>query len=88
MRQQIKKFWAFSNAHNRNIFVINWLYSLPKGKSILDAGAGFQRYKQYANHLEYTSQDLGEYKGGEKCGEKKFISWDLVIKKSGLRYLT
>ena len=37
------------------------LTSLSSGLRILDAGAGEQRFKPYCKHLEYVSQDFGEY---------------------------
>ena len=47
---------------------INWiikqLKGLPKGVSILDAGAGEGQFKNYCSHLEYVSQDFGGYDGG------------------------
>ena len=68
--------WALNNEKNRDRFVVNWLNSLPAGKSILDAGAGIQRYKQHAKHLNYTSQDFGCYEGGELFGHKVVDEWN------------
>ena len=68
--------WGLSNAYNRDEFVENWFRSLEKGSSILDAGAGRQRYKKYANNCKYTSQDFGEYKGGDQFGQYKTINWN------------
>ena len=59
----------------RDEFIINWISKLPHGSKILDAGAGIQRYKKYTNHLNYVSQDFGEYKGGEKFLGEKVPSW-------------
>lgn len=52
---------------------IDWakkqLKKLPKGESIIDVGAGEMLFKKYSNHLNYISQDLGEYEGvGDKKG--------------------
>jgi SAM-dependent methyltransferase len=45
------------------------LRSIPKGSSILDAGAGTQRYRKFCDHLNYVSQDFGEYDGkGDSAG--------------------
>lgn len=44
------------------------LQALSKGESILDAGAGEQRYKKYCAHLKYVSQDFGKYSGGGQAG--------------------
>ena len=39
------------------------ILQLPKGTSILDAGAGEGKYKKFCEHLIYKSQDLAEYDG-------------------------
>jgi SAM-dependent methyltransferase len=43
---------------------INWvlqqLKGLPKGASILDAGAGERVFKNHCSHLEYVSQDFAQ----------------------------
>lgn len=51
----------------------NWveaiLKKIPKGGSILDAGAGEMPYKIFCNHLNYTSQDFAKYDGeGNQTG--------------------
>lgn len=68
--------WALNNESNRRKFVADWLGSLPAGKSILDAGAGIRRYQKYAKHLNYTSQDFGEYKGGELFADSIVDDWN------------
>ena len=50
--------------------------SLEKDNTILDAGAGIQRYKKYTHHLKYTSQDFGGYEGREQFGKIKVGDWD------------
>ena len=59
---------------------INWvikeLKGLPKGASILDAGAGERRFKNHCSHLEYVSQDFGEYSGGGDVEGLQSGSWD------------
>lgn len=67
---------GLTNKKNRE----NWLYktlkSIPKGESILDAGAGQLKNKPNCAHLNYISQDFGEYDG---LGDGKGIqteSWD------------
>lgn len=54
----------------------DWLSELPAGSKILDAGAGIMRYREHANHLDYTSQDFGEYEGSEDFGGRKVAEWD------------
>ncbi len=76
LKQFLNNYWILSCSRNRDNFVKEWLQSLDNGTSILDAGAGFQRYKRYANHLKYFSQDFGEYEGGENFGNKKAPDWD------------
>ena len=76
IKQKIGHIWGLSNSYNRDEFVENWFLSLEKGSSILDAGAGPQRYKKYAKHLKYTSQDFGEYEGGEQFGKLKVDNWN------------
>jgi SAM-dependent methyltransferase len=41
----------------------NKLASLPNGITLLDAGAGELKYKPYCSHVNYISQDFGEYDG-------------------------
>lgn len=47
----------------RHDWVKSELGKLKPGSSILDVGAGECRYKYYASHLEYVSQDVAEYDG-------------------------
>lgn len=54
----------------RKKWVIEELSKIPKGKSILDAGAGECKYKPFCKHLNYVSQDFCEYKG--KVTEKGY----------------
>lgn len=52
------------------------LKKIPKGKRILDAGAGELQYKKFCKHLDYCSQDFGQYDGQ---GDEKGLqtqSWD------------
>jgi ubiquinone/menaquinone biosynthesis C-methylase UbiE len=58
----------------------NWLKStlekIPSGYRILDAGAGELQYKKYCSHLDYVSQDFGQYDGD---GDNKGLQtgkWD------------
>ena len=72
----IIKSWALANESNRDIFVGEWLRSLPPGSSLLDAGAGSQRYRKKASHLQYVSQDFGDYEGGEHFGQVHIDKWN------------
>lgn len=51
------------NAPAKEAWLEKTLAALPKGAKILDAGAGELAYKKFCKHLEYTSQDFGEYDG-------------------------
>ncbi len=67
MKRILKKlFRKLDNQYARDIFVLNELKKITKGKSILDAGCGSQRYKDYCSHLRYFSQDFGKYKTDQK----------------------
>ena len=67
----------------RNIWVIKQLGKIPKGKSILDVGAGEMPYKKYCGKLKYKSQDFGEYSGenvstGIKSGRYDTQNVDII----------
>jgi Methyltransferase domain len=49
------------NTSTRQKWIAEKLSDIPTGQRILDAGAGEQQYKKYCNHLDYVSQDFGEY---------------------------
>lgn len=53
----------------RKKWVIRELQKIPRGKKILDAGAGECQYAQYCTHLRYVSQDFNQYDGkGDATG--------------------
>ncbi len=51
------------NDKNREKWVAQKLAQVPAGYRILDAGAGELRYKKFCGHLNYVSQDFGQYEG-------------------------
>ena len=51
------------NYRTRDLWIQASLRDIPKGLSILDAGAGIRMYKNSCNHLKYTSQDFGDFTG-------------------------
>lgn len=55
--------WNIKNASVRNEWIIQKIKEIPAGSRLLDAGAGNMPYKKYCNHLNYVSQDFGEYDG-------------------------
>jgi len=60
---------GITNESMRERWLEMTLGSIPKGSRILDAGAGTQRYRKFCNHLNYVSQDFGEYDGkGDSAG--------------------
>lgn len=63
------------NHSNREEWLKKKLKKVPKGHKMLDAGAGELQYKKYCNHLEYVSQDFGEYTGEGDVGLQQG-TWD------------
>lgn len=59
---------GISNESVREHWLEKTLGSIPKNSRILDAGAGTQRYRKFCEHLDYVSQDFGEYDGQGDCG--------------------
>ena len=59
--------WRYCNErrNHKEDWIRDCMYSLPDGASVLDAGAGLMPYKKYCTHLNYTSQDFGEYSNEE-----------------------
>lgn len=65
-----------NNQKNRESWIKQKLAMIPNGSSILDAGAGELQYKKFCSHLNYTSQDFGQYDGkGNRAGLQP-NSWD------------
>lgn len=67
---------------NRDNFIFEQIKSIKVGESILDAGAGSQRYRIFCENLKYYSQDFGKY----TTDEKKTIAGDGVGGKNGYLY--
>lgn len=65
-----------SNKQYRDKWIQAQLMDLPKGSSILDAGAGECQYKHLCEHLHYTAQDFAQYDGvGDNLGLQT-STWD------------
>ena len=60
--------WYIKNSVTRDKWVIERLKEIPTGKTLLDAGAGELPYKKYCDHLNYISQDFGQYNGLDSSG--------------------
>lgn len=52
-----------NNASTREKWIKDSLSKIPNESRILDAGAGTQQYRKFCNHLDYVSQDFGQYDG-------------------------
>lgn len=63
------------NGDRRVEWVEKTLKDIPKGSTILDAGAGELYFKKYCDHLKYTSQDFNQYDGKGNEGEH-WGHWD------------
>lgn len=64
------------NEERRKQWIQKNLLTIPPGKKILDAGAGECQYRQFCQHLKYTSQDIANYTGS---GDRKGLQtgrWD------------
>lgn len=70
------------NQNERDDFVIRQLSNLPSNKLLLDAGCGSQRYRQYCSHLQYKTQDFGQY----TTDQKKMIGTEGVGGREGYQY--
>ena len=67
---------GMKNKISRDTWLKRTLGEIPKGQKILDAGAGELQYERFCEHLEYVSQDFGQYNGkGDSRGLQKQI-WD------------
>ena len=65
-----------SNLANREKWLEEILRKIPKGLTILDAGASELRYKKFCSHLNYVSQDFGEYNGNGDGFGMQTGEWD------------
>ena len=71
------------NEATREEWIKQNLAQIPKGKRILDAGAGELKYKPFCEHLEYVSQDFAKYDGkgnglGLQTGEWSQSGLDII----------
>lgn len=64
------------NLTNREKWLQETLSKIPAGAKILDAGAGELKYKRFCFHLNYVSQDFGQYNGSGDNAGLQTQSWD------------
>lgn len=80
MIKQLKKLLT-PNESNRHSWVKEKLSKVKKNSNILDAGCGTQRYRKYCKHLQYFSQDFGQYTGdgtGLQISDWKYGNLDYI----------
>lgn len=67
------------NESNRQAWLKKVLAAISSGSRLLDAGAGELKNRQHCTHLEYVSQDFGQYTGGKDAAVTQGlhgIQWD------------
>lgn len=64
------------NKETRDKWLEEILQSIPKGETLLDAGAGEQQYREFCKHLSYKSQDFCEYMPTEEKEGLQEKKWD------------
>jgi ubiquinone/menaquinone biosynthesis C-methylase UbiE len=67
---------GLNNLEVREKWLKKTLAAIPKGKKILDAGAGELQYKKFCKHLNYVSQDFGKYTGAGDGKALQTGTWD------------
>jgi SAM-dependent methyltransferase len=60
--QRVDEPLPFGNAP-RLSWIMRSLAAIPRGTRLLDVGAGAAPYRMFCRHLEYVSQDFGDYDG-------------------------
>jgi len=71
-----KNSFGLNNQTSREAWLENALKNIPPGMRILDAGAGELQYKKFCNHLNYVSQDFGQYDGLGNSTGLQMQNWD------------
>ncbi len=64
------------NERTRVEWLEKTLRAIPSGLKILDAGAGECQFKKFCDHLEYVSQDFGQYDGIGNANGIQTKIWD------------
>ena len=73
--------WFYPAVGNKNLaereaWLKKTLELIPAGQTHLDAGAGELKYKKFCSHLNYQSQDFGQYDGQGNQKGFQTQSWD------------
>lgn len=66
LAHKMSAWFQLDNQIDRDLWVNQRLLQIPAGHTILDAGCGSQRYRATCSHLQYTSQDFGQYTVDER----------------------
>lgn len=69
-------FLTSTNEADRQTWLRRVLASITNGSRLLDAGAGELRNRVHCGHLEYVSQDFGQYTGGDTSTGGLHSAWD------------
>lgn len=59
---------GLTNESTRVKWIETTLKKIPAGSLLLDAGAGETQFKKFCGHLQYVSQDFGQYDGTGDTG--------------------
>jgi ubiquinone/menaquinone biosynthesis C-methylase UbiE len=65
-----------NNEQSRLKWISTQLAQIPRGRTVLDAGAGEQQNKVFCGHLNYVSQDFCEYQGKGNSKALQTGRWD------------
>jgi len=83
IKRFVLRYIAPATETKRDAWIIKQILKIPKGKSILDVGAGEMPYRKYCEKLRYKSQDFGKYSGenvkaGIKSGKYNTQNVDII----------
>ena len=67
---------GLDNDTTRASWVAEQLGQIPDGWRLLDAGAGEQRFRPHCKHLDYVSQDFGQYVPEQHAGGLHMKEWN------------
>jgi SAM-dependent methyltransferase len=76
LKEMAKKSIGTTNEETREQWLEKALKGVPSGSRILDAGAGELQYQKFCSHLDYVSQDFGQYDGTGDGSGLQMGEWD------------